>query len=119
MIKYVDSLNDNCNNYCACLDVGHSNLIDLSPAEAVRKLKDKLEVLHVSDNNGILDQHNPIGMGIIDWKDLAKSLKEINFQGVFSLEVSSFRKYYALGEKALWKMVEFCFESAKSLLENC
>ena len=118
MLKYIDTLNKNCNNYCACLDVGHSNLIELNPADAVRKLKDKLEILHVNDNNGIHDQHKPIGMGIIDWKDFAKSLKEIDYQGVFSLEVSSFRNYYNLGEKTLWKMVEFCFESAKDLIEN-
>ena len=118
MIKYIDALNRNCNNYCACLDVGHSNLIELNPADAVRKLNDKLKILHVNDNNGILDQHKPIGMGIIDWKDFAKSLKEIDYQGVFSLEVSSFKNYYNLGEKALWKMVEFCYESAKCLIEN-
>lgn len=117
MIKYIDALNRNCNNYCACLDVGHSNLIELNPADAVRKLNDKLKILHVNDNNGILDQHKPIGMGIIDWKDFTKSLKEINYQGVFSLEVSSFKNYLNLGEKALWKMVEFCYESAKGLIE--
>ncbi len=116
MIRYLDGLNDR-KAFCNCLDVGHMNIHNINPADTVRALGDRLEVLHVHDNNGTTDQHNPIGLGIIDWQDFAKSLQEIDYKGVFSMEVSSYKKYAKLGEKAIWKMVEFTYEGAKAVVD--
>ena len=44
--------------------------------------------LHVHDNYGRADQHNFPGMGMTDWEDAVKALREIEFEGVFSLELN-------------------------------
>lgn len=117
MIRYIDGHNDR-DAYCACLDTGHMLIHRIDPAAAVRKLGDRLELLHVHDNDGITDLHAPIGFGITYWDELIKALKEINYKGVFSLEVS-FGKYSKHGEKAFWNIVEYTYESAKNLLDSC
>lgn len=69
-----------------CLDVGHAALFR-SPAEAVRKIgKERLAVLHVHDNNGRHDLHRLPCQGVVDWRSFVLSLKEIGFDGAFSLE---------------------------------
>lgn len=116
MIRYLDGLNDR-DAFCNCLDIGHMNIHSINPADTIRALGDRLELVHVHDNNGITDQHNPIGMGITDWDDVAKAFKEINYKGVFSLEIG-FDKYLKLGKDAVWKMVEYAYESAKSVIKD-
>ena len=116
MIRYLDGLNDR-EAFCNCLDIGHMNIHQINPADTIRALGDRLELIHAHDNNGNTDQHNPIGMGIIDWNDIASALKEINYKGVFSLEIG-FEKFVKAGEKAFWKMVEFAYESAKEVVDK-
>ena len=116
MIRYLDGLNDR-EAFCNCLDIGHMNMHQINPADTIRALGERLELIHAHDNNGNTDQHNPIGMGIIDWNDVASALKEINYKGVFSLEIR-FEKFIKAGEKAFWKMVEFAYESAKEVVDK-
>ncbi len=116
MIKYLDGLNDR-EAYCNCLDIGHMNIHAINPADTIRALGDRIELLHVHDNNGVTDQHNPIGMGIIDWQDVASALKEINYKGVFSLELSGIDRYHKYGDNAFWRFVEYAYESAKYVVD--
>ncbi len=71
-----------------CLDTGHAAVCGESVGDAVRMLGDYLKVMHVHDNNGHADQHLLPYSGVIDWADFGKALKEINFDGVLSLECS-------------------------------
>ena len=116
MVKYIDAMNDR-DAYCACLDTGHMLIHSIDPARAVRTLGDRLEVLHVHDNNGLSDQHLPIGFGVTDWKELVKALREVNYKGVFSLEIG-FEKFAKMGCDAMWKMAEYSYVSAKNVLED-
>ena len=77
----------NMDNMMLCLDTGHEAVFGLSPADAVRRAGKELAVLHVHDNDGNRDLHRMPGMGVIDFKDFCKALKEIEFDGVFSLEL--------------------------------
>ena len=54
----------------------------------VRKMGSEIKVLHVHDNTGDRDFHMWPTKGIIDWPGFMKALKEIGFQGVFSLETA-------------------------------
>jgi len=83
-IKRVDS-----KNLKVCLDTGHCNVFDSSPAKAVRMIgKDLLKALHIHDNDGKSDKHlNPFH-GTIDWLDFSSALKEIGYDGVMCLETS-------------------------------
>ena len=52
----------------------------------LREGKDKIKVLHIHDNHGMNDEHLIPYMGVIDWKEFVLALKEIEFDGVFSME---------------------------------
>ena len=70
-----------------CLDTGHCAVCGEDAAEAVRLLgKEYLKVLHVHDNDGHRDLHWLPGFGVIDWTEFGKALREIGYEGSFSLE---------------------------------
>lgn len=77
-------------NVKMCFDTGHVPAFSrwATVAPEIRKCGDRIKVLHVHDNYGGADQHNFPGMGMIDWKDVLAALKEIHFDGVFSLELN-------------------------------
>ncbi len=71
-----------------CLDTGHQNRFGGSQAEFIHKAKPYLKALHINDNEGVHDQHMmPYGKGTVDWNEVVTALKEINYQGVFNLEI--------------------------------
>lgn len=86
ILEFVEKMNDD--NFKICLDTGHANLHkETNMRQAILSLKDHLRVLHVHDNECGVDTHQWPGYGSIDWKELVQTLREIQFDGVFSLEV--------------------------------
>lgn len=74
-------------NFKVCLDTGHCTVCGVDPADAVRLTgKEYLKVLHVHDNNGHSDLHWLPGFGVINWKEFGKALRDIDYDGSFSLE---------------------------------
>lgn len=74
-------------NVVMCLDTGHFNMFkEDNIYEFLLKGKYKIRCLHIHDNNGLTDSHSIPYMGTFDWKMFLKGLKEINFDGVLSLE---------------------------------
>jgi sugar phosphate isomerase/epimerase len=57
-----------------CYDTGH-NLIN--KGDFISKLKNKLNLIHLSDNDGIKDSHIGLGKGILDLNDI-KDLVKLN-----------------------------------------
>jgi sugar phosphate isomerase/epimerase len=51
-------------------------------------LAEEVRTLHVHDNDGRYDLHLIPHYGVIDWEDFGKALKEVQYQGVFSLETA-------------------------------
>ncbi len=91
ILKFVETINDE--HFKACLDTGHVSVFnDLNLGDEVRRLGDKLRVLHVHDNKLNSDLHMMPYFGIIDWSEFALALKDINFDGCFSLETIPPRK---------------------------
>lgn len=90
-----------------CLDTGHSLILGVQPAAAVRKIgKEYLACLHVHDNDRSGDKHNIPFTGTTDWEDFAAALKEIGYDGVLSLETDvsytfrlpeSLKEYFEIG----------------------
>ncbi len=62
------------------LDVAHANL-NGEIAEFVRRFRDRIRHVHVSDNDGEADQHLPIGDGVIDWERVMALLRGSRFSG--------------------------------------
>ena len=90
LIDLIDTLNQaHGMHFAACLDTGHAAVIGQDPAAMLRKLASRTQVLHIHDNDGILDQHWLPGIGIIDWDDVTNAIREIGFTGAFNTEVST------------------------------
>ena len=61
-----------------CFDTGHANCYGNRDVEALLGLMAKrIVVLHIHDNYGAFDDHNPPGGGNIDWGKLVPELKNL------------------------------------------
>jgi sugar phosphate isomerase/epimerase len=69
-----------------CFDSGHANLSGHN-FEHLNKLKDRLIVVHLHDNDGITDQHKIPFTGTVDWKNLAKVIESSSYDQCVNLEV--------------------------------
>lgn len=71
-----------------CFDVGHAHIMGESIYDSIKMLGDNLKILHVHDNDGETDAHQPPYCGNIDWSEFAEALYDIGFEGTVSLETS-------------------------------
>lgn len=88
-IRYVDTLDSE--YMVACLDIGHVGLParDDEAWDFIRALgHDRLQALHVHDNDYRVDRHALPYLGRIDWNEIIKALGEIDYQGDFTYEVN-------------------------------
>lgn len=85
---YVDALNEIAGErlFGFCLDTGHANLLGHDLYEVIRRLGDRLTVLHVHDNGGVSDDHMFPFMGITNWDRFCAGLKAIGYAGPMSFE---------------------------------
>lgn len=89
-IRYVTSL-DAPDVFVACLDIGHSALVDRKPEEVIRSLgSDILGALHVHDVDYKTDLHTAPFQGKLNWEEICRALGEINYRGVLTFEADSF-----------------------------
>jgi sugar phosphate isomerase/epimerase len=109
ILDYIDTLNDD--HFVACLDIGHANLTGSTPEYMINILGDKLETLHVHDNNGLSDQHILSYLGNIDWDGVYKALTKINYQGVFSFECDGF--FTSFGDGMIDDTLKFMYKMGK------
>ncbi len=87
ILNFVKGIGDD--HFKICLDTGHVSVFpELDLAEETRRLGKEIRVLHVHDNRYNHDMHlNPYD-GIVDWASFGKALRDIQFDGVFSLETA-------------------------------
>ena len=85
-LEFIHMIDDE--NFKLCLDTGHEAVFGRSIGDAIRLAGKDLRTFHIHDNDGKGDRHWVPCMGVIDWKDVNAALKEIEFDGVFSLETS-------------------------------
>jgi sugar phosphate isomerase/epimerase len=75
-------------NFAICLDTGHLNLTLKNQREFILKAGKHLKALHIADNRGVLDDHlMPFNGGNVDFKEVVAALGEINYSGIFNLEI--------------------------------
>lgn len=67
------------------LDLGHANTFE-DPVNFINVLGKKIINVHVHDNNGGKDQHLAIGEGKIDFEEIFKVLKGIEWRGPLIIE---------------------------------
>ncbi|MBE7047002.1 MAG: sugar phosphate isomerase/epimerase [Ruminococcaceae bacterium] len=113
ILEIIKEINDE--SFRMCFDTGHVSVFgDLDVAEEIRRCGAYIKTFHIHDNKYGKDLHLPPFYGIIDWKSVTKAMKDISFDGVFSLEVSSpsigddtlFEKYISLMRNTVDFMME-------------
>ena len=80
-------------NIGALLDLGHLNIAEKSGLLGKRSLGETIEAIsipvievHIHDNDGITDQHLPIGHGQADFATMLGALQRSGFDGVLTVE---------------------------------
>ena len=104
--------------FTVCVDTGHSNKAmrfgNPTPGEAIRRLGERVTLLHLNDNDTLTDQHKMPLSGCIDWKDVLDALDEVGYQGVYSMELSL--KHF--GEELMVEYAAFAVKVLRNLLQK-
>lgn len=88
------------------LDTGHANMVSKTFAlQLIDKLGEHVVHTHLSDNNGLVDQHLPLDASVIkiDYSSLFKALKRKGYKSFLNLEIKSLNN----PRKAALKSKEF------------
>jgi len=74
--------------FALCLDIGHLNVFsELSPSNWVKRMRKRLQYVHLHDNNGEKDEHLPVGKGNIDFDNFFDSIKNNKNDIIIALEL--------------------------------
>jgi sugar phosphate isomerase/epimerase len=69
------------------LDFGHTNFCFDNHEIFCRELGKHIQHVHFSDNRAKTDEHMPLGVGTIDWKNAVNALKETGYDSTITLEI--------------------------------
>ncbi len=92
--RHIDVVNDDF--LVACLDIGHAEMRGSSDgaAKTIRALGDRLQALHIHDNDQWKDSHAiPFSMKI-DFEEIVKALKDIDYKGELTLEANRYMENF-------------------------
>ena len=93
-LAHLYAVNDD--YFVACLDLGHADMrgSGSGAANMIRALGSHLQALHIHDNDGWHDSHAiPFSMSM-NYEEVVKALKDVNYQGYFTLEADTHLKKY-------------------------
>ncbi len=113
--KHLDVINDEF--FVACLDLGHAEMMgDIASATGmIKALGSRLKALHIHDNDRWHDSHQiPFSMDM-DFDAIVKALKEVNYDGYFTLESSCYLREYS--EDNVFEGVKNLADSARKLAD--
>lgn len=86
---YLDALDPR--RFTGCLDLGHCGLVGEEAATMIRELGgQRLQALHVHDNDHLNDQHTAPFCGQMDWPSIMEALADIQYEGDLTLEADNF-----------------------------
>ena len=112
---HLDAVNDD--HFVACLDIGHAEMkgSKTNAPEMIRALGKRLKALHIHDNDKLHDSHQiPFSMNV-DFVAVVDALKEIGYDGYFTLEASSYLESFK--KEDVEKGVNDLYNSAKRLAD--
>ncbi|MCJ8013447.1 sugar phosphate isomerase/epimerase [Paenibacillus sp. KQZ6P-2] len=61
----------------ALVDVGHAHVNGWDTPQLIRDLGSRIQAVHLHDNDGIADLHQPIGHGSIEWDSIWDALNDL------------------------------------------
>lgn len=114
-VSHLDAVGDE--YLTACLDIGHAEMLGTgtSAVEMIRALGNRLTALHIHDNDKRHDRHQiPFSMDI-DFTEIVRALKEIDYKGYFTLEADACLRAYTA--ENVFDGVKCLYDSAKRLAD--
>ena len=114
-LAHVQAVNDD--DFVACLDIGHAEMAGSGSGAAnmIRALGSHLQALHIHDNDRLNDSHQiPFSMNI-DFQAMVKALKDIHYQGYFTLEADAYPGKFT--PDTIYSGIQNMAHSAKKLAE--
>jgi sugar phosphate isomerase/epimerase len=96
VISYIDELNGIAGErlFGFCLDTGHLLMIGQDPCYWIEKLGDRLETLHIHDNDGIHDDHTLPYLGCGNWDRFIHGIRKTGYRGNLNFETSPFNRSF-------------------------
>jgi sugar phosphate isomerase/epimerase len=86
MLRLIEAVDEP--NLGAILDTGHQYAQKEILPLSIAKLNDRLMYLHLSDNDGMKNDHFVPGEGTIDWEGVFAALKQIDFKGYAGMDIA-------------------------------
>ncbi|MGN1181163.1 MAG: sugar phosphate isomerase/epimerase family protein [Suilimivivens sp.] len=114
-LQHLAAVNDDC--LVACLDIGHAEMkgSGSGAVQMIHALGPHLAALHLHDNDRLHDSHQiPFSMDI-DFHAVVTALKEINYQGYFTLEADRYLSQYT--KDTAFAGIKKLADSARKLAE--
>ncbi len=109
--EHIDVLKSD--HMVACLDIGHAEMrgSGTSAVEMIKALGARLHALHIHDNDKWHDSHQiPFSMDI-NFNAVAKALKEIGYNGYYTLEADNYLRAY--DESTVFEGIKRLAEAAR------
>ena len=116
-LAHLNAVNDP--YFVACLDIGHAEMkgLDTSAKKMILTLGNKLEALHIHDNDRWHDSHRiPFSMDI-NWEEVVGALKQINYKGIFTLEADAHIRTTAKTEEEALREIANLSAAARRLAD--
>lgn len=90
--EYLEALDRDC--FTACLDLGHIGLVGENEGDFIRTLgHEKLTCLHVHDTVFTQDSHTIPYVGKMDWEEIIRAFRDIDYSGDFTFESERFYEH--------------------------
>ena len=118
-VDHIDVVNDDF--LVACLDIGHAEMrgSGSGAVNMIHALGNRIQALHIHDNDKWHDSHQlPFSMSI-DFEAVVKALRDINYQGYFTLETNRYLNDY--NEENIFvgiKNMAVCARKLADMFEN-
>ncbi len=82
--------------FVACLDIGHAEMegLETSAVQMIKTLGNRLQCLHIHDNDKLHDSHELACSGKIDFDAICKALKEAGYEGDLTMEADRYAIRY-------------------------
>ena len=110
MVRFVDECDHP--RIKANIDISHLVLSDTSPAD-LKKLQGKAIHVHLSDCDGKVHGDLPPGRGVVKFNPYLQAIKELDINGVISIELE-----YSPNPKKIVEWVEEAYRETAKLMEN-
>ena len=95
-----------------CFDSGHANL--QNNFDQLKVFGDRLKVLHLNDNRGERDDHQPPFWGTVDWVEVTKWLKEVGYHKPINFEITHRKEFF---KGTIEEFLQFTVKRVKEVLK--